>query len=220
MTADGGDPFQLTYGEFDATAPRWSPDGRRSPTSRTRTATPRSGSSRSRAARGRAVRRSRRGSTSDPVGTAAPRAGRPGDAAGRFAARVSRHRRGRPELRAGRRLAARRRRVRPRRAAARVRVLPHADGSAERDGAGRDGDGRGRRAVPSTGRCDAAGDARGGRSRHGAPRPRAARRPRPRAGWWSGDLHVHMNYGGAYRNDPGDLLRPGRAPRTSTWWRT
>jgi hypothetical protein len=29
MTADGGDPFPLTYGEFDATAPRWSPDGRR-----------------------------------------------------------------------------------------------------------------------------------------------------------------------------------------------
>ena len=29
MTADGGDPFQLTYREGDATAPRWSPDGRR-----------------------------------------------------------------------------------------------------------------------------------------------------------------------------------------------
>jgi TolB protein len=29
MTADGGDPFQLTYGEGDATAPRWSPDGTR-----------------------------------------------------------------------------------------------------------------------------------------------------------------------------------------------
>jgi TolB protein len=28
MTADGGDPLQLTYGEFDATMPRWSPDGR------------------------------------------------------------------------------------------------------------------------------------------------------------------------------------------------
>jgi len=28
MTADGGDPFQLTYGDFDATAPRWSPDGK------------------------------------------------------------------------------------------------------------------------------------------------------------------------------------------------
>jgi hypothetical protein len=29
MTAEGGDVFPLTYGEFDATAPRWSPDGRR-----------------------------------------------------------------------------------------------------------------------------------------------------------------------------------------------
>lgn len=28
-TADGGDPFQLTYGDFDATDPRWAPDGRR-----------------------------------------------------------------------------------------------------------------------------------------------------------------------------------------------
>jgi TolB protein len=27
----------------------------------------------------------------------------------------------------------------------------------------------------------------------------------PAAGWYSGDLHVHMNYGGAYRNDPGNL---------------
>jgi hypothetical protein len=29
MTADGGDPLQLTYGEFDATTPRWSPAGDR-----------------------------------------------------------------------------------------------------------------------------------------------------------------------------------------------
>lgn len=29
MTADGANPFQLTYGEFDATGPRWSPDGTR-----------------------------------------------------------------------------------------------------------------------------------------------------------------------------------------------
>jgi Tol biopolymer transport system component len=29
MTADGDNPFQLTYGDFDATYPRWSPDGRR-----------------------------------------------------------------------------------------------------------------------------------------------------------------------------------------------
>jgi Tol biopolymer transport system component len=27
--AEGGDPFPLTYGDFDATAPRWSPDGTR-----------------------------------------------------------------------------------------------------------------------------------------------------------------------------------------------
>jgi len=27
--ADGGDPFQLTYGDFDAVGPRWSPDGGR-----------------------------------------------------------------------------------------------------------------------------------------------------------------------------------------------
>jgi dipeptidyl aminopeptidase/acylaminoacyl peptidase len=29
MTPDGANPLQLTYGEFDATAPRWSADGRR-----------------------------------------------------------------------------------------------------------------------------------------------------------------------------------------------
>ncbi len=29
MTDEGGDPFPLTYGDFDAVAPRWSPDGRR-----------------------------------------------------------------------------------------------------------------------------------------------------------------------------------------------
>lgn len=29
MAADGANPLQLTYGEFDATAPRWSPDGHR-----------------------------------------------------------------------------------------------------------------------------------------------------------------------------------------------
>jgi dipeptidyl aminopeptidase/acylaminoacyl peptidase len=29
MTGEGGDPIQLTYGDFDATAPRWSPTGDR-----------------------------------------------------------------------------------------------------------------------------------------------------------------------------------------------
>ena len=31
------------------------------------------------------------------------------------------------------------------------------------------------------------------------------------AGWWSGDLHVHMNYGGAYRNTPARLAAQARA---------
>ena len=38
---------------------------------------------------------------------------------------------------------------------------------------------------------------------------RIARMP-PR-GWWSGDLHVHMNYGGAYRNTPRHLAFQARA---------
>jgi Tol biopolymer transport system component len=29
--------------------------------------------------------------------------------------------------------------------------------------------------------------------------------------WWSGDLHVHMNYGGLYRNTPEHLAEQGRA---------
>jgi len=30
-------------------------------------------------------------------------------------------------------------------------------------------------------------------------------------GWYSGDLHVHMNYGGTYRNTPANLVRQARA---------
>ena len=33
----------------------------------------------------------------------------------------------------------------------------------------------------------------------------------PKAGWFSADLHVHMNYGGTYRNDPGNLAFQARA---------
>ncbi len=33
----------------------------------------------------------------------------------------------------------------------------------------------------------------------------------PATGWWGGDLHVHMNYGGAYRNTPEHLVFQGRA---------
>jgi TolB protein len=31
------------------------------------------------------------------------------------------------------------------------------------------------------------------------------------SGWWSGDLHVHMNYGGLYRNTPSRLADQGQA---------
>src|SRR5256712_7141735 len=33
----------------------------------------------------------------------------------------------------------------------------------------------------------------------------------PARGWWSGDVHVHMNYGGAYRNTPQHLAFQARA---------
>ncbi len=33
----------------------------------------------------------------------------------------------------------------------------------------------------------------------------------PGRGWWSGDLHVHMNYGGVYRNTPAHLVFQSRA---------
>jgi hypothetical protein len=33
----------------------------------------------------------------------------------------------------------------------------------------------------------------------------------PALGWWSGDLHVHMNYGGSYRNTPAHLVFQARA---------
>jgi hypothetical protein len=33
----------------------------------------------------------------------------------------------------------------------------------------------------------------------------------PARGWWGGDVHVHMNYGGAYRNTPAHLAFQARA---------
>jgi TolB protein len=33
----------------------------------------------------------------------------------------------------------------------------------------------------------------------------------PARGWWGGDVHVHMNYGGAYRNTPRNLAMQARA---------
>ncbi|HJQ19423.1 MAG TPA: CehA/McbA family metallohydrolase [Gemmatimonadaceae bacterium] len=33
----------------------------------------------------------------------------------------------------------------------------------------------------------------------------------PASGWWGGDVHVHMNYGGSYRNTPAHLAMQARA---------
>ncbi|MCJ7787177.1 MAG: hypothetical protein MUP20_00445, partial [Methyloceanibacter sp.] len=35
--------------------------------------------------------------------------------------------------------------------------------------------------------------------------------PAATASWYSGDVHVHMNYGGIYRNTPANLLRQAEA---------
>jgi Tol biopolymer transport system component len=48
-----------------------------------------------------------------------------------------------------------------------------------------------------------------GRLAHRVPLRRIA--DLPSRGWWGGDLHVHMNYGGAYRNDPEHLALQARA---------
>ncbi|MGH7536646.1 MAG: CehA/McbA family metallohydrolase, partial [Gemmatimonadales bacterium] len=205
MTSEGGDPFQLTYGEFDATAPRWSPDGKRvayisnegGNTSLWLLDVPGG-------RRERVTARHRR--YLDPVGriTLTVR-----DAAGRLVP-------------------------------ARASVLG-ADGRAfAPDDAWRHADdwfdrkerrfeygyfhtsGSSVLTVP-------AGPVQVEVSR--GPEFRVARRTvemrpggrqqlsltlerlddLPARGWWSGDLHVHMNYGGSYRNDPEHLAFQARA---------
>ncbi|HMA44677.1 MAG TPA: CehA/McbA family metallohydrolase, partial [Gemmatimonadales bacterium] len=206
MTGDGGDPVQLTYGEFDATAPRWSRDG---------TAI--------------AYVSNEAGNTSLWVVRI------PGGERRRIAARVRRYLHPVARLRlelvdrlSGRPLAAR---VRISGSDGRgyapddawrqadlaydrsVRVAPYeyfdVDGSAEVT-------------VPAG---QVTVDVTRGpewRSVHRTVslaagigdtlRVALARlADLPAAGWWSGDLHVHMNYGGTYRNTPAHLLLQARA---------
>ena len=190
MTAEGGDVLPLTYGEFDATSPRWSPDGDAHRVHLER--------ERQHVARGRstcrvgdrqpvAIRERRRLGAVGTLTSSARRLALPhlGDRARR------------PRLRAGRRARARRRQLRPRGAEVRVQLLPQPGrGDAQRA--------RGhahRRGHEGAGVPPRAQD-RGRRSRRdGGTSTCALERiaDLPARGWWSGDMHVHMNYGGHYR---------------------
>jgi Tol biopolymer transport system component len=206
MTSEGGDPFPLTYGEFDATAPRWSPDGTRI-----------------------AYISNEAGNTSlwviDVLG-------------GRKQRVEATERRYRETIgtlrvvtvdRVGRTLSARISVARPDgRAYAPDDSWRHADEAFDRSERAFEygyfhSTGTAELSVPGGGqvrvevwrgpeyrlsRADVTVPA-GGRVVHRVVLERLA--DLPAQGWWSGDLHVHMNYGGAYRNTPRHLAFQARA---------
>ena len=206
MTADGGDPIPLTYGEYDLTAPRWSRDGSRI------AAISNEGGNTSLVVidvpggrRQEVVARDRR--YPEPVGrvrvTVVDAAtGRPLEARvsvsgadGRDFAPDDAWRHADEAFVRGEQ-------------ALRARVLPHRR-PRHRDRPRGPGDGRG------LARSRVRGGAPRGRGRAGSDPPArlALRRlaDLPARGWWGGDLHVHMNYGGHYRNTPAHLAFQGRA---------
>src|SRR5205823_6012219 len=205
MTSEGGDVFPLTYGEFDATAPRWARDGRRiayvsnegGNTSLWVMDVP--GGRRQRIL---AIRRRYHG----PVG--------------RLRLEVVDH--------AGRRLPARISVTRPDgRAYAPDDAWRHVDEAFDRGESGFEygyfhTSGSTDLTVPAgavhvavwhgpefgVGRAETTVRA-GGTTLRRIVLDRVA--DLPAQGWWSGDLHVHMNYGGAYRDTPEQLAFQGRA---------
>jgi TolB protein len=205
MTSDGGDPFPLTYGEFDATAPRWSRDGSRI-----------------------AYISNEAGNTSLWVIEI------PGARQQRVTARERRYAGAMGTLRvnvvdrAGNPLPARISVTTPEgRGYAPDDAWRHADEAFDRS--------ERQFEYPyfhSTGTSELtvpAGQVRvevwkGPEYRvyRAAVRVRAGARAThrivlerlddlPARGWWSGDVHVHMNYGGAYRNTPSHLAFQARA---------
>jgi Tol biopolymer transport system component len=206
MTADGGDVFPLTYGEHDATAPRWSPDGRRiayvsnrdGDTSLWIVHLP--GGGRQRVEVGERRRLAPAGRLRIRVVDAAT--GRPVPARvavetpdGRAWAPDDAWRHGDEAFdRAERRFEYSYFHT----AGESVVVVPAGAATVEVTR------GLEYRPVRRTVEVPAGGvrDLRVGLERLA---------DLPARGWWSGDLHVHMNYGGAYRNTPERLARQARA---------
>jgi Tol biopolymer transport system component len=210
LSADSGNPIQLTYGDFDATAPRWSPDGRRI-----------------------AYVSNEGGNTSlwivdVPGGKRTridPRTRTYAEPVGRLVVSIVDSATGRPM---------------PVRASIMTTAGPNAGRFFAPDAAWRHADEarvRGEQKFEygyfhSAGRDTVTVPA--GRYTvevwHG-PEYRTVRRDvevaagamrevrialarlvdLPSAGWWGGDVHVHMNYGGAYRNTPARLAFQARA---------
>ena len=198
-TASGGDPFQLTYCDCDQTGPRWSPDGRRiafisnaGGNTALQILTVPGGAVETVVARTRRAR--------NPTGrlrlTIADAAGRPGSA--RISVTGADGRGWAPDeawRHADEAFDRRERRFEA--------TYFHANGSAELDLPA------GEYTVELTKGVEFRRVAR--RVRITAAATRVERLPLvrlvnlPALGWWSGDLHVHMNYGGHYRNDPARL---------------
>ena len=205
MPSDGGQPFQLTYGDFDATLPRWSPAGDRIAYI-----------------------------SNESGNTALWTVDLPGGRRGPVVIRERRY------LRRSGQLTIEVVDARARRIPARVTVTLadgrgiapneawlHADDAYDRGGSPFEGtyfhtDGGASLRVPA-GRVTVEAshgilhrarretiDVPAGTSR--TLRLRLANVVTPLlARWYSGDLHVHMNYGGLYRNDPARLAFQARA---------
>ena len=205
MTSEGGDPFPLTYGEFDATAPRWSRDGSRIACISNEGGNTSlwvidvlGGRKQPIEARERRYR--------EPMGTlrigVADRAGRP------LAARIS------VTTAEGRGYAP-------------DDAWRHADEAFDRSEREFEysyfhSSGSAELTVPA-GRVHVevwrGPEYRVSRADVNVPTGRRVEHRivleridnLPARGWWSGDVHVHMNYGGAYRNAPGHLALQARA---------